>query len=178
MNTIILAELLFVAIILGSVFIKDEDKAIRAYIEQHKALAVAEMEQYHIPASLLLALAIQRSQAGTTTIAIQYNNHFGIQCKPGCTSYNHCVQHERSNRRYRKYDDLAHAYESNSIYICCKFNKSLQHGADYANWAQDLQEGGYDKDPFFAHKVCTIIRNYELHKLDTHHFSTQLKSAL
>lgn len=50
------------------------------YIERYAALAMSEMAQSQIPASLTLAQGILETNAGDSYIARAANNHFGIKC--------------------------------------------------------------------------------------------------
>src|SRR5690606_34846123 len=52
----------------------------RAYIERYKDIAIAEMNQYGIPASIKLAQALLESGNGNSYLAREANNHFGIKC--------------------------------------------------------------------------------------------------
>ena len=55
------------------------------YIERYKAIAVAHMERYGIPASITMAQGILESDAGNSALSISSNNHFGIKCKKNWT---------------------------------------------------------------------------------------------
>ena len=50
------------------------------YISTHKQIAIEEMERVGIPASIKMAQALLESGAGSSTLAVQANNHFGIKC--------------------------------------------------------------------------------------------------
>ena len=50
------------------------------YIDEHKDLAIKEMMNYNIPASITLAQALLESQAGQSRLATTANNHFGLKC--------------------------------------------------------------------------------------------------
>src|SRR5690606_42084925 len=50
------------------------------YIELYKLIAVEEMQKCGIPASIKMAQAILESNAGTSELALEANNHFGIKC--------------------------------------------------------------------------------------------------
>src|SRR5690606_5958357 len=52
------------------------------YIEMYKAIAIREMKDSGIPASITLAQGILESGSGNSTLARQANNHFGIKCTP------------------------------------------------------------------------------------------------
>src|SRR5690606_4798448 len=51
-----------------------------SYIARFKDIAIAEMNQYGIPASIKLAQALLESGNGNSTLARNANNHFGIKC--------------------------------------------------------------------------------------------------
>ena len=50
------------------------------YIEYYNNIAMDEMRQYKIPASITLAQGILESGSGMGTLAVNVNNHFGIKC--------------------------------------------------------------------------------------------------
>src|SRR4029079_4386204 len=50
------------------------------YIEEHKIDAIRDMQKTEIPASITLAQACLESKDGTSTLATEANNHFGIKC--------------------------------------------------------------------------------------------------
>ena len=50
------------------------------YINYYSSIAMDEMIQFGIPASITLAQGILESGAGRGTLAVQANNHFGIKC--------------------------------------------------------------------------------------------------
>ena len=54
---------------------------IASYIESYKLLAIDEMVRTGIPASVTMAQAIIESNAGSSKLARESNNHFGIKCK-------------------------------------------------------------------------------------------------
>ena len=52
----------------------------KQYITKYSALAVKQMRQYKIPASITLAQGILESNNGNSKLAVKANNHFGIKC--------------------------------------------------------------------------------------------------
>ena len=71
---------IFLVIIIGSSFSPD-DQLASYYIDEYKDLAIAEMMRSGIPASITLAQALHESNNGTSNLAKEANNHFGIKCK-------------------------------------------------------------------------------------------------
>lgn len=55
--------------------------AANDYIESYKELAIVEMYRTGIPASITLAQGLHESHYGTSKLATEANNHFGIKCK-------------------------------------------------------------------------------------------------
>ena len=58
-----------------------QDMSRAEYISKYKDLAVAEMRQYGIPASITLAQGVLESGNGNSELAIKARNHFGIKCQ-------------------------------------------------------------------------------------------------
>ncbi|HNO70473.1 MAG TPA: glucosaminidase domain-containing protein, partial [Bacteroidia bacterium] len=50
------------------------------YIEKYKDIAIREMQEHGIPASVTLAQGLLESDAGNSALAVYANNHFGIKC--------------------------------------------------------------------------------------------------
>ncbi|MDZ7848923.1 MAG: glucosaminidase domain-containing protein [Owenweeksia sp.] len=50
------------------------------YIDKYKEVAIREMRQFGIPASITLAQGLLESGSGNSFLATEANNHFGIKC--------------------------------------------------------------------------------------------------
>ena len=53
------------------------------YISKFSPIAVSEMHEHKIPASITLAQGILESGNGRSDLATRSNNHFGIKCHRG-----------------------------------------------------------------------------------------------
>ena len=53
------------------------------YIQTYKDIAMREMREHKIPASITLAQGILESGAGNSALAREAKNHFGIKCHKG-----------------------------------------------------------------------------------------------
>ena len=56
------------------------NKAYQDYFDYYKDIAISQMQQYGIPASITLAQGVLESGAGNSELARKSNNHFGIKC--------------------------------------------------------------------------------------------------
>ena len=105
------------------------------YIQQYAPLALSEMAQSHIPASITLAQGILETRAGDSYIARAAKNHFGIKCymnknykADGVINdndfYHHslasgCLQIADDNKwdRFQVYETVALSYRHHSLLL-------------------------------------------------------------
>lgn len=146
------------------------------YIEQHKDIAIREMQRTGVPASIKLAQALLESNAGRSTLAVKANNHFGIKCGgkwKGKTYYRKDDDYKRGRlvkscfRKYRKPQDsfIAHSnfLKDNKRYASLfRLNKK-----DYKKWAKGLKKAGYATSKTYDKKLIKLIEEYRLHQYDS-----------
>ncbi len=65
--------------------IKTYADEVKAYVDNFKDIAMNNMKNHGIPASIILAQGILESGAGKGKLALAANNHFGIKCHTGWT---------------------------------------------------------------------------------------------
>ena len=75
------------------------------YIEKYAPLAVQQMKEHKIPASITLAQGLLESGAGQSALARKSNNHFGIKC--GSNWHGRTVRHDDDARNecFRAYSN-------------------------------------------------------------------------
>ncbi len=56
------------------------------YVERYKSLALRDMLETRVPASISLAQGIVESDAGSSNLAVNTNNHFGIKAHSGSSA--------------------------------------------------------------------------------------------
>lgn len=139
------------------------------YIDQYKDIAITEMHKYGIPASITLAQGLLESGAGTSFLAREANNHFGIKSHgwEGRT-----VRHDDDYRgeKFRAYDSALESFEDHSKFLAFRpYYKSLftLDKTDYKAWAHGLKRAGYATNPQYARRLIDIIEVYQLYKYDT-----------
>ena len=138
------------------------------YIDAHKDIAIAQMNKYHIPASITLAQALLESGAGKSELARKSNNHFGIKCHSwsGKRTYH---DDDAADECFRVYKNVADSYEDHSIFLATggryAFLFQLEK-TDYVGWARGLKRAGYATSPTYADKLIEIIERYGLDRYD------------
>lgn len=161
-------------------FCMNKDETVKpyvsSYVEEYKYLAIDEMIKSGIPASITIAQAIVESNAGSSPLARQTNNHFGIKCKDyweGGAFYHPDDDHDRQGKLipscFRKYDSVIDSYMDHSYFLM-----STEHykplfsydKTDYLFWAMGLELCGYATDEGYADKLIRTINLYNLHELD------------
>ncbi len=139
------------------------------YIELYRDIAIQEMAEFKIPASITLAQGILESGDGNSTLAREANNHFGIKCHDGWEG--EFVRHDDDAPRecFRKYKSAAESYKDHSFFLSQRGRYSFLFDleiTDYKGWARGLKKAGYATDPKYANRLIKIIEDYELYKLD------------
>ena len=135
--------------------------AANKYIEEYKKEAVEKMNQYGVPASIILGIAMHESGSGTSKISKYLNNHFGMKGSS---------PNKKIKSAYKGYDSVAASYDDfisllkNRVQFSKLFEKYSDH--DYKNWVLGIQRGGYARSRTWASQVLGIISRYKLYELD------------
>lgn len=139
-----------------------------AYIEQYKAIAIAEMEQYGIPASIKLAQALLESGNGNSTLAREANNHFGIKCTSEWVGGKTYHDDDRRDDCFRVYQQVEDSFRDHSQFLLRKRYAALFEldKDDYKGWARGLKAAGYATNPRYADLLISLIERYQLHQYD------------
>ncbi|MGF0098044.1 glucosaminidase domain-containing protein [Prevotella sp. SGI.027] len=145
------------------------NQTYQLYINQYKDLAIREMLQYRIPASITLAQAVFESGAGRSRLARLGNNHFGIKCHDW-TGRTIAEDDDALGECFRAYDHPLQSFEDHSKFLVNSsryrrlFSLSMQ---DYRGWAHGLKACGYATNPRYAYKLIELIELYKLYVYDS-----------
>ncbi|MBQ8501408.1 MAG: glucosaminidase domain-containing protein [Bacteroides sp.] len=140
------------------------------YIKQYAPLAVEQMQQYKIPASITLAQGLLESGAGRSSLARQSNNHFGIKCHNNWRGKRVYHDDDARGECFRAYNHPRDSYKDHSLFLKSGSRYAFLFKlkiTDYKGWARGLKKAGYATDPSYANRLITIIEDYELYKYDT-----------
>lgn len=133
------------------------------YIDKYKNAALIEQRDNGIPVSITLAQGLLESAAGTSRLAREGNNHFGVKCHRSYKGDSTYI----GNTCYRRYRTVHDSYLDHSRFLKGKRYQELfkLDITDYRGWAHGLKRCGYATDPLYAEKLINMIETYGLDKL-------------
>jgi len=147
----------------------DKQPAVEEYVRRYQAVAVQEMKEFGIPASITLAQGIVESNAGRSALAREANNHFGIKCHKEWTGPTYIQDDETRNECFRKYGDPRESYRDHSRFLAGRERyKTLftLKKTDFRGWANGLKAAGYATNPAYADMLIRTIETYSLQRFD------------
>ena len=140
------------------------------YRDIWSSLAIEQMCQFKIPASIKLAQAILESSSGDSYLAKSANNHFGIKCHrwQGEAIY---LNDDKKGECFRVYEKVEDSYSDHSKFLTNnkRYDFLFQYQIDdYKSWAIGLKKAGYATDPRYPKLLISIIEKLELFKFDSY----------
>ncbi len=139
-----------------------------AYIERFKNIAVAEMNNHGIPASIKLAQGLLESGNGNSELALQANNHFGIKCASDWRGKSIRKDDDEKDECFRVYSNPEDSYKDHSEFLKRKRYAALFElkKSDYEGWAKGLKAAGYATNPKYPELLISLIERYNLNRFD------------
>ncbi|OWP82940.1 hemagglutinin [Flavobacterium davisii] len=150
--------------------VKVTPEIVNSYVMQFKDVAMNNMKEHKVPASITLAQGILESGAGTGTLCRTANNHFGIKCHKEWAGEYVRYDDDAEQECFRKYDDPTHSYRDHSLFLTSRSWYAPLFKLDpydYKGWAYGLKKSGYATDPKYPEKLISIIERYKLHEYDS-----------
>lgn len=140
------------------------------FYRQYAQAAIEEQIKYGIPASVTLAQMGFESSFGTSRLARESNNFFGI--KKG-SSWTGPVSYHLDDHNYREafrvYQSAKDSVDDHSKVLLheryqryCNSKSSL----DYRGWAYGIAQGGYASSESYASDLIGEIEHYHLERYD------------
>ena len=151
------------------VFAQGGGSVLDRYISTYSQLAVEEMFRTGVPASITLAQGILESGAGTSRLAIEANNHFGIKCGPSWEGPFIKADDDRQGELFRVYESAEDSFRDHSDFLRYQDRYKFLFDYDptnYVAWARGLSLAGYATDPEYPAKLIKIIEDYGLYDYD------------
>ncbi|MBC8051456.1 MAG: glucosaminidase domain-containing protein [Sphingobacteriaceae bacterium] len=133
--------------------------AAKKYVELYKEAAIRTMNEYGIPASIVLGVAIHESASGNSKIARHLNNHFGMKGKGGPKPI---------KSAYKGYEAVDDSYADFAGLLKKRFSGLFTRYPvnDYKSWVYGIQRGGYAASGTWGSQVMAIIKTYKLYEYD------------
>jgi len=151
----------------------------KEYIEKYSSLAVKQMHQYKIPASITLAQGILESNNGNSRLATKANNHFGIKCH-GWEGKKIFADDDKKNECFRNYKNVLESFVDHSLFL----NKYSRYEflfdykiTDYKSWAKGLKKAGYATNNKYPELLIKIIEENKLYQFDSKKIDKSLISG-
>lgn len=148
---------------------KAVDVSVNEYIERFHKIAIGEMKEFGVPASISLAQGIIESRSGMSKLAVNNNNHFGIKCFSKQCGKGHCSNFTDDTHKdfFRKFKSPWESWRAHSQLLASgRYTKLKKYGRDYRKWAYGLKSAGYATDRTYAEKLIGVIERFNLHKYD------------
>lgn len=139
------------------------------YIQTYKDIAMQEMRDHKIPASITLAQGLLESGAGNSALAREAKNHFGIKCHKGWTGKTYYMDDDEKDECFRKYKNAEESFRDHSEFLCGRTRYAALFDleiTDYKGWARGLKAAGYATNPKYAQLLIDRIELYDLTKYD------------
>ena len=139
------------------------------YIQTYKDIAMREMRDHKIPASITLAQGLLESGAGNSALAREAKNHFGIKCHKGWEGKTYIMDDDEENECFRKYDNAEESFVDHSLFLTTRSRYAALFDldiTDYEGWARGLKAAGYATNPKYAQLLIDRIKLYDLAKYD------------
>ncbi len=152
-----------------SLFAQNKNSTANLYIEKYKELAIQEMLLTGIPASITLAQGMHESANGTSQLARNANNHFGVKCGSTWTGKKYYRNGNKRNSCFRKYNTVEEAFKDRSRFLTNNKNYTklfTYKRTDYKKWAYGLQRAGYASSRYYAAHLIRTIEQNNLHRFD------------
>lgn len=150
--------------------VAEKKRILDNYIKRFAPIAVQEMKEYGIPASITLAQGLLESNAGESRLAKDANNHFGIKCFSRSCEKGHCKNYTDDTHKdfFRIHTNVWESYRAHSLFLQRDRYKHLLKlkKTDYEAWAHGLKKAGYATDKRYAYKLIKIIETLKLHRFD------------
>lgn len=140
------------------------------YINKYKDIAIREMYDYGVPASITLAQGILESGLGKSELAVKANNHFGIKCHNEWSGERMYHDDDASQECFRKYDNAEESFIDHTQFLKNRARYSFLFEldrTDYKGWAKGLKQAGYATDPKYPTRLINLIESHNLQQYDT-----------
>lgn len=142
----------------------DMPQHVQEFFAAHYWTVMSLYREHGVLPSIKLAQAMLESGYGSSELAKNGNNFFGIKRK-----YRSESGYYYKGDWYRHYESPAHSFEHHSLFLLEKaaVQELIEAGnCSYKDWILVLKRIRYAEDPQYTDKLIIIIERYRLYELD------------
>lgn len=156
------------SMLLCSLLLSAQRQSTQEYIDKWDEVAVQQMHDHGVPASITLAQGILESGSGNSDLSNKSNNHFGIKCGSSWKGKSVRYDDDSKHECFRKYPNASQSFYDHSQFLQRNRYSHLftLKTTDYKGWAKGLKKAGYATDPKYPHKLIDLIEKYDLARYD------------
>ncbi len=147
------------------------------FISSIAEAAVRSADQTGVPASVTIAQAILESYWGSSRLATDAKNYFGIKAQPqggtaGSTSYNVWEviggRNVMESQAFRAYNTVADSFVDHGQFFLqnSRYAGAMAVKDDARKFAVAISRAGYATDPGYANKLIGLMDRYNLYRYD------------
>ena len=114
---ILLKTFIITVILTSALLVSGQRQSTKEYIEKWDEVAVQQMHDHGIPASITLAQGILESGSGNSELSKKSNNHFGIKCGSNWKGKSVRYDDDRKRECFRKYPNAAQSFHDHSDFL-------------------------------------------------------------
>jgi LysM repeat protein len=139
--------------------------------------AVASADSSGVPASVTIAQAILETYWGSSRLAREANNYFGIKAQTrngsaGAVRFDVWEviggRNVMQSQAFRAYTTIAESFVDHGLFFVenGRYAAAMAAKADPRQFARELNRAGYATDPSYAAKLITLMDRYDLYRYD------------
>ena len=139
------------------------------FINRYAPYAMEQQVKYGIPSSVILAQMALESSWGSSALARNDNNFFGIKRGSSWTGRVSYYDDDRPQEAFRSYDNVGQSLSDHSATLLqsrylrrCPVNDSTDH----LGWIRGIKAGGYATASDYVERIEEVIGKYGLERFD------------
>jgi flagellum-specific peptidoglycan hydrolase FlgJ len=147
------------------------------FISSIAEAAVESADQTGVPASVTIAQAILESYWGSSRLAIEANNYFGIKAQTrngsaGAIRFDVWEviggRNVMQSQAFRAYTTIAESFVDHGLFFVenGRYSAAMAARNDARQFAREVNRAGYATDPAYASKLIGLMDRYDLYRYD------------
>ena len=143
----------------------------QSFIEQYAPIAIEQQQKYGIPASVTLAQMALESKWGTSKMALNDHNYFGIKASRRWLEAGRpysLYDDDKKNEKFCVFGDVIESIEYHSSLLMSERYKPCRSfpSDDWYHWLVSIKACGYATSNRYVQECTRIIKDYRLYRYD------------